>query len=160
MNSKKHGVPQNRERVFIIGIRDDSDNFFTWPKEEHLTKKLKDILETDVDEKYFLSDKALKGLLNHKKENKEKGNGFGANISTEEEISHTIKARYYKDGSEQLIKNKKCRVRKLTPRECHRLQDFPDKHRLVCSDSQSYKQAGNSITVRVLELIIRKLNFK
>ena len=63
INSKKHGVPQNRERVFIVGIRDDSDNSFTWPKEEPLKKKLKDVLETDVDEKYFLSENSIKQLL-------------------------------------------------------------------------------------------------
>ena len=68
MNAKKHGVPQNRERVFIIGVRDDEDNHFRWAKEEHLTKRLKDVLENEVDEKYFLSDKMVNCLVNHKSE--------------------------------------------------------------------------------------------
>jgi DNA (cytosine-5)-methyltransferase 1 len=104
MNAKKHGVPQNRERVFIIGVRDDQDNTFRWAKEEHLTKRLKDVLETQVQNKYLLSK------------------------------------------------------RRLTPRECFRLMDFPDTFTWTCSDSQAYKQAGNSIVVRCLELIIKEFN--
>jgi DNA (cytosine-5)-methyltransferase 1 len=64
LNAKKHGVPQNRDRVFIIGIRDDSDNVFQFPKEKHLTKKLKDVLEIEVDKKYFLSDKQVESIIN------------------------------------------------------------------------------------------------
>ena len=189
LNSKKHGVPQNRERVFIIGIRDDSDNFFTWPKEEHLTKKLKDILETDVDEKYFLSEKMKNYLLNRSdnfnngKINFKTGEDIASCINTSSKsidisdniiIHHNIyggfneESRIYTEYSPTIRTSKggghlpsvqiNNDIRKLTPRECHRLQDFPDSHKLVCSDSQSYKQAGNSITVRVLELIIRKLN--
>jgi DNA (cytosine-5)-methyltransferase 1 len=64
LNAKNYGVPQNRERVFIVGIRDDSDNIFTWPKKQHLTKRLKDVLENDVDEKYYLSDLNINKLIN------------------------------------------------------------------------------------------------
>ena len=64
LNAKHYGVPQNRERIFIVGIRDDADNNFRWPKKEHLTKRLKDVLETEVDEKYFLSDKMISGFIN------------------------------------------------------------------------------------------------
>lgn len=85
MNAKKHGVPQNRERVFIIGIRDDEDNQFSWPKEIPLTKKLKDVLESEVDEKYFLSDKMVNGLLSHTQRMNEKGNGFKFQPKTGEE---------------------------------------------------------------------------
>jgi DNA (cytosine-5)-methyltransferase 1 len=69
LNAKKHGVPQNRERVFIIGIRDDNDLTFRWPKEERLTKKLKDVLESDVDEKYFLSEKMIEYISKDRKGN-------------------------------------------------------------------------------------------
>jgi DNA (cytosine-5)-methyltransferase 1 len=76
LNAKNYGVPQNRERVFIVGIRDDSDNNFTWSKKQHLTKRLKDVLENDVDEKYYLSDKMINYLNGNSEIQKEKGNGF------------------------------------------------------------------------------------
>lgn len=76
MNSKHYGVPQNRERIFIIGIRDDEDNNFSFPKSYPLEKRLKDVLESEVDEKYFLSEKMINGFLKHKERHKEKGNGF------------------------------------------------------------------------------------
>jgi len=76
LNAKNHGVPQNRERVFLIGIRDDEDNSFRFPIAEHLTKRLKDVLEEDVDDKYFLSEKLLSYFEDHKQMHKERGNGF------------------------------------------------------------------------------------
>lgn len=81
LNAKDYNVPQNRERVFIIGIRDDEDNQFSFPKEEFLQKRLKDVLEKDVDEKYFLSQKMIDSLLNHQKFNKFNP-GFGENESS------------------------------------------------------------------------------
>jgi len=211
LNSKKHGVPQNRERVFIVGIRDDSDNVFTWPKETYLTKKLKDVLENDVQEKYFLSDKMVKQLVENtentdyldveknecsktlrcggggsltKKHSYDmikigntnpSNNGMNGNVFDSDGISPTLSTN---KGEGQEIKVKSAtskgyetttqdrhgtfdgfKIRKLTPRECFRLQDFPDSFKFVVSDSQLYKQAGNSITVRVLQLIISKLKF-
>jgi DNA (cytosine-5)-methyltransferase 1 len=76
LNAKDFGVPQNRERVFIIGIRDDVDNDFSFPKEVPLTKRLKDVLESEVDEKYYLSDKMIAGYFK-KRENTSDGSGFG-----------------------------------------------------------------------------------
>lgn len=76
LNAKDYGVPQNRERVFIIGIREDSDNVFTFPPESHLTTKLKDVLETDVPEKYYLSDEMIKGFIKSSEKHEEKGTGF------------------------------------------------------------------------------------
>lgn len=104
LNATDFNVPQNRERVFIVGIRDDEDNTFSWPREMYLTKRLQDVLEDEVDEKYILSEKAIAGLLKHKEGQKEKGNGFGANIDDGTGVSHTIKARYHKDGSDQLVR--------------------------------------------------------
>ena len=76
LNAKEHGVPQNRERVFLVGVRDDSDNNFRFPIEEHLSKRLKDVLQNKVDEKYFLSEQLLSYFANHKEIHKERGNGF------------------------------------------------------------------------------------
>lgn len=76
LNAKEHGVPQNRERVFLVGIRDDLDNNFRWPIEENLSKRLKDVLENEVDNKYFLSEQLLSYFADHKEIHKERGNGF------------------------------------------------------------------------------------
>lgn len=297
LNAKKHGVPQNRERVFLVGIRDDSDNVFQFPKEEHLTKSLKDVLEVEVDNKYFLSDTTINSFISHTEKQSEKGNGFkfspknknqiansvttkagnrpddnfilesekievSKEVRTEEskqqrkvtgtnpyrgkelefreqnymntlttsltndhliktgtwrthkdgqgfrEIADgncpTIPARAREDGSGQPVikynevvqinvsdESNGCQpyqqnriydanglspciqaqlgkgniisdetdylIRRLTPRECFRLMDFPDSFTWNVSDSQAYKQAGNSIVVNVLYKIIEKL---
>jgi DNA (cytosine-5)-methyltransferase 1 len=273
LNAKNHGVPQNRERVFIVGIRDDQDNDFRFPMEEHLTKRLKDVLEESVDEKYFLSDKgvdmvlkkdgvytginedpvrclttryaasisgtflqiksatpsgyeiaeegdsinlmqpnsdtrrgrvgkqiaqtldtgcyqgvmivAYRGRYNKNKKIEQKleinqegtsntltsvnkdnmvivgtwrthkdGQGFR---KIEDNNCPTIPARAREDGSGQPVIKAGYRIRRLTPRECFRLMDFPDSFSWPVSDSQAYKQAGNSIVVRVLEKIIKNL---
>jgi DNA (cytosine-5)-methyltransferase 1 len=151
MNAKKHGVPQNRERVFIVGIRDDQDNTFRWAKEEHLTKRLKDVLENEVDDKYILSKKSVNKIIKHKNKIM---NGILPDRSS------TIHSGYYKMGGRDqqyvgLIYEQKD-IRRLTPKECFRLMDFPDTFTWICSDSQAYKQAGNSIVVRCLELIIKE----
>lgn len=296
LNSKDYGVPQNRERIFIIGIRDDEDNNFIFPPKENLTKRLKDVLQDDVDEKYFLSDKNIENLLVYNKRQEQNNRGFSAKfrdiekthimdalkcggggkddlikvskeVRTEESKkkrketgtndfrgkqiefreqdyvgtittaptkdnlikiksatkkgyetakegdsinfsvpnSETRRGRVGKEVPQTLdtqcnqgtiinpLKNKtefgwhfeqnvysedsqltrsimagegsgsrakilmKYKIRRLTPRECFRLQDFPDSFQMPCSDSQMYKQAGNSITVGVLEKIIKRL---
>jgi DNA (cytosine-5)-methyltransferase 1 len=286
LNAKNYGVPQNRERVFIVGIRDDSDNTFTWPKKQHLTKRLKDVLENDVDEKYYLSDFAIERLCNndsgfsskpkdehdiastvcasdykiargmnvlkvikHERTNeakikrskslKESGKDIGSfaerqMIAVDQNYSDTILAnanpkkeglimigairgrnpenplsrevglptkqrlelnlngtsnalttvqkdnvvvceqrndeglRFFKDGvcgtirtiadggDKRVIRNQT--IRRLTPRECFRLMDFADTFTWPVSNSQAYKQAGNSIVVAVLAGVISKLN--
>jgi DNA (cytosine-5)-methyltransferase 1 len=100
MNSKNYGVPQNRERIFIIGIRDDADNEFSFPKPFHLVKRLKDVLEGEVDEKYFLSEKMVNVLTHH--ENKIIGN-------ENQFESGTIHANYFKMGGrdQQYVKDAK-----------------------------------------------------
>jgi len=287
LNAKDFGVPQNRERMFIIGIRDDIDNDFSFPKEIPLTRRLKDVLESEVDEKYYLSDKMIEYLNQNTINNKENGNGFQFKPKTELDINAnaiTTKAGsrmddnyiqetpqlkqvgslyennsdagriYDEDGISCTIKSEggglgaktglyevadvithnmmpssstsgKCgtghlqrndgiaycldtgntnaveflvlndtkhsqqriyntegispsilsgsngggqspvkhltttkRIRKLTPRECFRLMDFPDTFDFsIVSNSQAYKQAGNSIVVAVLAAIINKL---
>tara|TARA_R110000744_G_scaffold151687_1_gene265306 strand:+ start:36 stop:1505 length:1470 start_codon:yes stop_codon:yes gene_type:complete len=325
LNAKHYGIPQNRERVFIIGIRDDEDNTFNFPKEQYLVKRLKDVLEDNVDEKYYLSDKMIKGFLNKKTEGFENrfkplsensknsntittsttrisdnfisdkilkvgntnpsGNGMNGNVFDAEGISPTLSTNkgegikvksatkkgyeiatendsinlsqpnietrrgrvekgvaqtldtacnqavivnvtvskpdiiqlnnpihsndriYSAEGLsptlntmqggnrqpfvKQINPSKESggvqpyqqnrifegdisntldtacgkpsyvtsnKIRRLTPRECFRLMDFPDTFKMPCSNSQMYKQAGNSIVVNVLAEIINKLN--
>jgi DNA (cytosine-5)-methyltransferase 1 len=239
LNAKHHGVPQNRERVFLIGIRDDKDNNFRFPAEEHLSKRLKDVLEEEVDDKYFLSELSVNYLLRHngnkdilKKEIPENSScipasyyktprdcqylkiksatskGYeeateGDSINFSVPNSETRRGRVGKGvaqtldtGCNQGIIQKttygkhqqdcfydsngiigtipagthgstphltktlmpcRSKIRRLTPRECFRLMDFPDTFTWPVSDSQAYKQAGNSIVVRVLEKIIKNL---
>lgn len=243
LNAKEHGVPQNRERVFLVGIRDDNDNTFRFPIEESLTKKLKDVLEDDVDKKYFLSEQLLSYFADHKQIHKEKGNGFkfephdkntkisnaistkcgsrqtdpfikiksatskgyeeakeGDSINFSQIQSETPRGRVGKGVAQTLdtacnqgvicgairgrgqnndqtlelnsdsytnsittvqkdnvLFNPDYKIRRLTPRECFRLMDFPDTFTWTVSDSQAYKQAGNSIVVNVLYKILKNL---
>lgn len=300
LNAKHHGVPQNRERVFLVGIRDDQDNKFQFPREEHLIKRLKDVLESEVDSKYFLSKKMISGFLAHNKRHiEEKGqDGFNWKPKDENDIAACLRANaalaatdntlkvgvvnqdtqassvYSEDGVSQtmtagthgyamgyiqvksatakgyeeatqgdsinfsvpnsetrrgrvgkgvaqtldtacnqgvmvcsfgrseeekkrrkehfkktgkdsgsfkdkelILKNQdycdtllanpnpqkegliseNYKIRRLTPRECFRLMDFPDTFTWKVSDSQAYKQAGNSIVVNVLYKILKQL---
>jgi DNA (cytosine-5)-methyltransferase 1 len=284
LNAKHHGVPQNRERVFLIGIRDDVDNDFQFPKEEYLSKRLKDVLEDGVDDKYFLSEKMVKGFLKHNENHEEKGTGFIFSPKDGEDVANCLRAnpavcatdntlkvgyinqdtqasavydknglaqtmtagthgyamgyvqvksaiskgyeeatdgdsinfsvpnsetrrkrvgkgvaqtldtacnqgvmvgdyrsdegfRWRQDGNSPAIMammrdtwkenftgqnppiiHKDYKIRRLTPRECFRLMDFPDTFTWPVSDSQAYKQAGNSIVVNVLYKIIKNLS--
>ena len=265
LNAKHHGVPQNRERVFLVGIRDDQDNKFQFPREEHLTKRLKDVLESDVDDKYLLSEKLMTWIDKHR----EKRGSSNKYPLDENDIGACMVARYGKNGAEdpyikiksatskgyeeategdsinfsvlssetrrgrvgkgvaqtldtgcqkgvmigafrgrntdnpsdittgspteqrleinsqgtsntitsvqkdnvvilgytrdskksvgntdQFVLQDNYRIRRLTPRECFRLMDFPDTFTWPVSDSQAYKQAGNSIVVGVLTKIL------
>jgi DNA (cytosine-5)-methyltransferase 1 len=292
LNAKEHGIPQNRERVFLVGIRDDQDNNFRFPIEEHLTKRLKDVLEISVDDKYFLSELAIKkcikseankNMLNEEipdksrcivagyykipfdaqyikiksatstgieiategdsinfsqmnsktrrgrvgdqvaqtldtacnqgimvgdyrsdegfrwrkdqnspcltasmRDCKEWNEKFGTRCSplikyNDKRLNETIAKNTLKEGEIKILDtyNKSVhdnaptltephhnttrlwdgfKIRRLTPRECFRLMDFPDSFTWPVSDSQAYKQAGNSIVVNVLVKIINKLN--
>lgn len=159
-------VPQHRERILIIGFdreRYGKDIHFefklTPPKRKPV---MKDILEQDVNDKYTLSDKLWTYLKNYAAKHKAAGNGFGYGIAQPDGISRTMSARYYKDGSEILIEQEKKNPRRLTPRECARLQGFPDDFKIPVSDTQAYKQFGNSVVVplieNVAELIVEKIN--
>jgi DNA (cytosine-5)-methyltransferase 1 len=235
MNAKHYGAPQNRERIFIIGIRDDADNEFSFPKPFHLVKRLKDVLESEVDEKYFLSDKminhfatkegvfsgmfkpmdsdsngtsscipagyhkmpitntyinevqigAIRGRNPQNPLSRVSGlpteqmleineNGTSNALTTVQKDNVVIydltndfsenETREYENYSPSLrssrsglATNYSQRIRRLTPKECFRLMDFNENFKWNVSDSQAYKQAGNSIVVSCLVEIIKKL---
>ncbi len=153
-------VPQHRERIFIVGFRKaifKGGEKFEFPSFAKSTKKIKDILDEKVDPKYTLSYKLWSYLQAYSKKHKEMGNGFGFGLVNLEGISRTMSARYYKDGAEILIpQNEKC-PRRLTPRECARLQGFPESFIIPVSDNQAYKQFGNSVTVPLINAVGKKL---
>jgi len=166
-------VPQHRERIYIVGFREDVP--FSWEAFESKNpsqKLMKDILHAQngsekpekdyttgnkarVNEKYILSDKLWKYLYNYAAKHKAKGNGFGYGMVNKTSVARTLSARYYKDGSEILVSRGKGNPRRLTPRECARLMGYPDDFRIPVSDTQAYKQFGNSVVVPVVEAVAK-----
>lgn len=156
----KYFVPQHRERIIIVGFREDvyeGLEDFHFPKMPEPQKVFKDILETEVQEKYTLTDHLWKYLRDYADKHKAKGNGFGFGLTDMNGISRTLSARYYKDGSEVLIPQQGKNPRRLTPRECARLQGFPDEFIIPVSDTQAYKQFGNSVTVPLIQAVAKQL---
>ena len=158
-------VPQHRERILIIGFdrerygKNVKFSFDITPADPKPV--MRDILENGVDERYTLSDKLWVYLQNYAAKHKAAGNGFGYGIADPDGISRTLSARYYKDGSEILIAQEGKNPRRLTPRECARLQGFPDDFKIPVSDTQAYKQFGNSVVVplmtNVAHLVVNKM---
>jgi len=161
-------VPQHRERILIVGFREPTD--FSWdglrlPSEG---PRLRTILHPEdgsepadgafttgsrglVHKKYVLSDRLWHYLQGYAEKHRAKGNGFGFGLVTPDGVARTLSARYYKDGSEILVSRGPRRSpRRLTPRECARLMGFPDSFRIPVSDTQAYKQFGNSVVVPVI----------
>lgn len=164
------GAPQNRERVFIVGFNKDYfnkvenfDEIFSFPEPTHNKTRVGDILEavSENDTIYTLSDNLWAGHQKRKKQHKTKGNGFGYSLfNAESEYTNTISARYYKDGSEALIDQSHYgkNPRMLTPRECARLQGFPEDFLTdVVSKTQAYKQFGNSVCVKVVDAVAERM---
>ena len=161
--AKDFGVPQIRERIYIVGFDKayyhlDDDFHFLFPDPPKSKTRVGDILEPSVNTKYTLSDKMWEGHQKRKIENKKKGKGFGfALFNAESNYTSTISARYYKDGSEALIEQPGKNPRKLTPRECARLQGFPEDYIIPVSDCRAYKQFGNSVAVPVIRAISKRI---
>lgn len=208
LNAKDYGIPQNRERVFTISVLNGKE--FTFPKKQELKLKLKDMLEEQVDEKYYLSDKMINFFKKNEEEQKAKGNGFRFGVSDGNVVAHSVTTRAGGRMDDNFIKVKNAtkqgydiatngdsinlqypesttrrgrvghqvsqtlqgnsgigvvenqRVRKLTPKECFRLMGFADEEferakSIPTSDTQLYKQAGNSIVVNVLVEIFKNL---
>lgn len=157
LKARDFGVPQNRERIYIVGFLDHSINF-EFPKPTNLPTRVGDILDDVVDEKYTISDRLWSGHKRRKELNKLNGKGFGYGLFNKESAyTNTISARYYKDGSEILIEQEDKNPRKLTPREAARLQGFPEGYIIPVSDAQAYKQFGNSVAVSVIKAIATEI---
>jgi hypothetical protein len=159
--AKDFGLPQNRERIYIVGFdKKQVKNYkhFKFPTPPMSETRLGDILQNNVSDKYTISDKLWTGHQRRKIEHKLNGNGFGYSLfNSESPYTNTISARYYKDGSEILIEQKKKNPRKLTPREACRLQGFPENFIIPVSDTQAYKQFGNSVAVPVINAIAKEI---
>ena len=167
-------VPQHRQRIFIVGFRENVP--FSWDDFTHPgkgAKKLKYILhpedgtekeeppytqgkQAEISEDFIISKKLWTYLKDYKKKHEEKGNGFGFGLVTDSDTSRTLSARYHKDGSEILIsRGARKNPRRLTPRECARLMGYPDSLTIPVSNTQAYRQFGNSVVVPVIEEIAR-----
>lgn len=156
LNALDYGMPQHRNRIMIVGFKNHEADFkFPAPTGEKVC--VGDILDKDVPDKYTISNKLWEGHQRRKIQNKEKGNGFGYNLYDEKSpYTVTLSARYYKDGSEILIKQEGKNPRKLTPRECARLQGFPETYILPnISDCHLYKQFGNSVPTKMIGAVAK-----
>lgn len=157
LNAKNFGLPQNRERIMIVGFKNHNIDF-KFPEEINKETKVGDILIDNPDSKYTISDKIWESHQLRKERNRAKGNGFGYSLFNEESpYTSTISARYYKDGSEILIAQEGKNPRKLTPREAARLQGYPDSFKIVVSDTQAYKEFGNSVPVNMINAVAQEM---
>lgn len=152
-------VPQHRERIILVGFdrkRFGADIDFEFalrpPKHKPV---LGDILEEEVDDKYTLTDRLWSYLQGYAAKHKAAGNGFGFGMPKLDGVTRTLSARYYKDGSEILIAQEGANPRRLTPRECARLQGFPESFVIPVSDTQAYRQFGNSVVVPLMTDVAR-----
>lgn len=147
-------VPQHRERIFIVGFK--PSRYFEFPEFPSEGPRLASILEADVPDKYTLSDHLWNYLQNYAKKHKAAGNGFGFGLFNAKDIARTLSARYHKDGSEILIsQGPRKNPRRLTPRECAQLMGYPRDFKIPVSDTQAYRQFGNSVVVPVVERIAK-----
>jgi len=160
----KYYIPQHRERIFIVGFSKEHFSesiLFNFPVPAEVKQQIKSILERNVDEKYTLTDKLWEYLQEYAKKHREKGNGFGFGLVNINGISRTLSARYYKDGSEVLIpQGKGENPRRLTPEECKRLMGFPSEFKIKnigVSDTQLYRQFGNSVAVPVVRAVAQQI---
>jgi len=155
LKSIDFGVPQNRQRIYIVLWRNGMVNSFNYPKPLGIITRVGDILEKNPDPKYTISDRLWAGHKRRKIQNKEDGKGFGYGcVTPDSPYTNTISARYYKDGSEILITQENNNPRKVTHREAARLQGFPDEFSIHNSSVNAYKQFGNSVSVPVISSLV------
>ena len=173
----QHFVPQHRERIFIVGFREPTA--FSWESLElpdlDRAPRLNSVLHPEdgsetpradytvgpkaqVNKKYTLSKELWTYLKNYAAKHQAKGNGFGFGLVTPDDVARTLSARYFKDGSEILVsRGLRCNPRRLTPVECARLMGFGDGFQIPVSDTQAYKQFGNSVVVDVVEAVAKAI---
>lgn len=174
VNARNYGVPQNRERVFIIGFRDEADaDPFKYPEPDQEVSTFEEVKEeSPVSVKYYLSTKYLDTLREHRRRHESKGNGFGFEIIPDDGVANAIvvggmgreRNLVYDDRLTDFkpvtkIKGEVNRegIRRMTPREWARLQGFPETFKIVVSDAQAYKQFGNSVAVPAIQATARQL---
>ncbi|WGV99998.1 DNA cytosine methyltransferase [Vibrio sp. YMD68] len=174
INAKDFGVPQNRERIFIVGFRKDLNiNSFEYPEPLESSPCVNDILEkNEVSVKYYLSTQYLSTLVNHKKRHEDKGNGFGYQILDSNGIANAVVCGGMGRERNLVLDHKLTNfipvtkikgevnregIRKMTPREWARLQGFPDTYEIVVSDAQAYKQFGNSVAVPAIQATAQEI---
>ncbi len=158
LKSIDFGVPQNRQRIYIVLWLDGLIESFNYPKPLGVKTRVGDILEENPDPKYTISDKLWAGHQRRKVQNKKDGKGFGyACVTLDSPYTNTISARYYKDGSEILIEQERANPRKITHREAARIQGFPDNFSIHSSSVQAYKQFGNSVSVPVVSHLMSEI---
>lgn len=174
INAKNFGVPQNRERIYIVGFRKDLNiNKFKYPEQTDNTKKFCDIKEKEcVSSKYYLSTQYLKTLVLHKERHANKGNGFGYEIINDDEIANAIVVGGMGRERNLVFDDRLCDftpktnikgeinregIRKMTPREWARLQGFPDNFKIEVADASAYKQFGNSVAVPAIQATAKEI---
>ena len=170
VNAMYFGVPQHRERIYIVGFRKDlgiSKEDFTYPEQKEVTKKWIDVREENpVPAKYYLSTQYIQTLINHKARHEAKGHGFGYDIIPDDGVAHAIVVGGMGRESNLVIDFRQTDLtpttrikgevnrqgwRKMTPREWARLQGYPDDFRIVVADASAYKQFGNSVAVPAIQ---------
>ncbi len=152
----KPWLPQHRERIFLVGFRDPTP--FEFPRPPGNGPRLASILEEAAPDKYTLSDKLWQYLQDYAAKHAALGNGFGCSVFDGTGVARTLSARYHKDGSEILISRGEGRnPRRLTPRECARLMGYPDTFKIEVSDTQAYRQFGNSVAVPVVTALAKQV---
>jgi DNA (cytosine-5)-methyltransferase 1 len=162
LNARDYGLAQNRNRLFIVAIRGEVEGSTTYefPKATHHRDSLRvgDFLDSNVDDKYTISDRLWEGHQRRRARNRAEGKGFGYQLfNADSPYIATISARYYKDGSEALIEQSGRNPRKLTPNEARRFQGFPETFQLPNSDVQAYRQFGNAVPVSVIRALAKTL---
>lgn len=154
LRAYEFGLAQNRDRIFIVAFRKKVAFNFPKPPATRLYNSVGDVLESNVDSSFTISSRIHKSHLRRQKAHRARGNGFGFSLfDGTSPYTNTISARYGKDGSEALIRQDQANPRMLTPRECARLQGFPDDFLCHKSKSFSYKQFGNAVPVPVVKAI-------